>query len=376
VTRTLRAVLGADAAEVLGWSRAAGVSGSWRRAAGPGLVGTAVLDAEPDTLVGYALAAGDVVEVTDAQTETRFRPTPLFAAQGVRSGVTVPIGTPAVGCWARTRRGRGRSAGGGHVPASRGGAGERRDGRHGLLRDVQARPLSRPARERRRAVFVAAPDGRLSEVNPRACELTGYDRDELLSLALDDLVPPDDRPALATALGGLRPHDTTVAERQVLGVGCRVVDVECAARGLPEGGFLVSLRDISERKALQAQLARAQKLEGMGALAGGVAHELNNALTVIGGCAHLLKRDLQAGVPHAPDLDDILGAAARAQAVTRQLLAFSRRQVLDPRVVPVNDLITGVRAVLDRLLRADVELALDLHADAGLVRVDPGHWSR
>jgi PAS domain S-box-containing protein len=374
VARTLRAALGTDSAQVLelepGGAHLRLVAGAGWPA---GLAGT-VVEAAPDTLAGHALVAGDVVEMTDAGTERRFRATPLFEAQGMRSGMTAPIGTPPVGLLgvqSRVPRSFGASA----APFLRAVATlvSATMDRHALLRDVRAsearyRGLLENATE---AVFVAGPDGRLREVNPRACELTGYHRDALLALALDDLVPADDRPGFAAALGGLAPQDALLSERTVLGAD-RPIEVECGVRVLPEGGYLVSLRDVSERKALQAQLVQAQRLEGMGALAGGVAHELNNALSVIGGCAHLLKRDLATDTPQPADLDDILAAAGRAQAVTRQLLAFSRRQVLDPRIVPVNDLLVGMRAVLEQVLRADVALVTDFQPDAGAVRVDPG----
>jgi PAS domain S-box-containing protein len=375
VAQAVRTVLGVDVAEVLELEPGGGRLRLVAAAGWPhGLVGTAVVDAAPDTLAGYALVAGDVV-VTDAECETRFGPAPLLAAQGVRAGATAPIDAPAVGLLGAHVRGP-RTFGAAEVSFLRAVAtlvGAAMD-RHALLRDVRAnearyRGLLENAAE---AVFVAAPDGRLREVNPRACELTGYDRDALLARPLDDLFAPADRPTLAAVLGGLGSHDAAIAERAVLAADGRLIDVECAARSLPDGGFLVSLRDVTERRALQAQLVQAQKLEGMGALAGGVAHELNNALSVIGGCAHLLQRDLEAGTPHPADLDDILAAAGRAQAVTRQLLAFSRRLPLDPQVVSVADLVGGMRAVLERLLRADVELAWDVQPGTGAVRVDPG----
>src|SRR2546422_6097831 len=110
--------------------------------------------------------------------------------------------------------------------------------------------------------------------------------------------------------------------------------------------------DITERKALEMQLLQAQKMEAVGLLAGGVAHDFNNVLTAIAGYAELLREDLPGDDARRGDLEEILRATDRAAALTRQLLAFSRRQVLAPRVLDLNTVVASVDNMLRRFIRA------------------------
>jgi nitrogen-specific signal transduction histidine kinase len=130
--------------------------------------------------------------------------------------------------------------------------------------------------------------------------------------------------------------------------------------------------DITERKQLQQQLIQSQKMEAVGRLAGGVAHDFNNLLTAIFGYAELLTEELPEGSPARKDVEEIRKASERAASLTRQLLAFSRQQVLQPVVLSVNDLVEDVEKMLRRLIGADVELRTALAPDAGNVRADPG----
>ena len=127
-----------------------------------------------------------------------------------------------------------------------------------------------------------------------------------------------------------------------------------------------------ERVQLQRQLAQAQKLEAIGRLAGGVAHDFNNVLTAILGSAELLLLDTPAGADAREEVEIIRDAAVRAQELIRQLLAFSARQVLQPAVVDLNDLIKNLGRMLRRLIGEDLVLTTELADDLGAVRVDPG----
>ena len=130
--------------------------------------------------------------------------------------------------------------------------------------------------------------------------------------------------------------------------------------------------NITERKALEMQLLQAQKMEAVGLLAGGVAHDFNNVLTAIAGYAELLREDLPGDDARRGDLEEILRATDRAATLTRQLLAFSRRQVLAPRVLDLNTVVASVDNMLRRLIGADVALRTALASDLGAVRADPG----
>ena len=127
-----------------------------------------------------------------------------------------------------------------------------------------------------------------------------------------------------------------------------------------------------DRRRLEQQLQEAQKLEAVGKLAGGVAHDFNNVLTAILGSAELLLLDSPPGAPTREELDIIRGAATRAQDLIRQLLAFSARQVLQPVVLDLNHLVKNVGKMLRRLIGEDIKLVSDLAPELAAVRADPG----
>jgi two-component system cell cycle sensor histidine kinase/response regulator CckA len=131
-------------------------------------------------------------------------------------------------------------------------------------------------------------------------------------------------------------------------------------------------RDVTEQRRLEGQLLHAQKMEAIGRLAGGVAHDFNNLLTVILSYSDLLLEDLPPEAGGRDDVAEIRKAAVAASSLTRQLLAFSRQQVLEPRVLDVNAVVASTEKLLTRLLGEDVRLATTLAPDLGAVKVDPG----
>ena len=137
-------------------------------------------------------------------------------------------------------------------------------------------------------------------------------------------------------------------------------------------GVLGVYQDITERKKLEEQLRQAQKMEAVGQLAGGIAHDFNNLLTVINGFSQVTLDLLGEEDPARPLVDEIFRAGTRAAGLTRQLLAFSRRQVLEPRVVDLNAHVAETERLLRRLIGEDVILSTSLAPDVGRVRVDPG----
>jgi two-component system cell cycle sensor histidine kinase/response regulator CckA len=136
-------------------------------------------------------------------------------------------------------------------------------------------------------------------------------------------------------------------------------------------GVGIAVTDVSEVKALEEQLLQAQKMEAVGRLAGGVAHDFNNLLTVINSYAELILFDPDMAKGHG-EVEEIRGAAARAAKLTRQLLAFSRRQALEPRILNPNDVLRGVESLLRRLLDGNVKMTTKLSTETPLIRVDPG----
>lgn len=350
------------------------------------------------------------------------------------------------------------------------------------------------------AVFVADPDGRFIDVNPRACELTGYTREELLQLTTADTYPQKQRERARARLRELRSGAEPRYERPLRRKDGGEIMVEVSARSLPDGRLLATLRDVTERnlneqalresearfrqlaehireaffvvdiqeqrtvyisptwseiwgrplsegyarpeawmeavhpedrprliagrqqlargepnidtfrvvrpdgsvrwvrgrafpirnekgevyriagvseditelKQTELQLLQAQKMEAVGRLAGGVAHDFNNLLTVIMSYSDLLAEGFAEGSHERADLAEIRKAGAQAASLTNQLLAFSRQQMLEPIVLDLNDLLTDVRKMLQRVIGEDVELALRLTPDIGNVRADPG----
>jgi PAS domain S-box-containing protein len=138
-------------------------------------------------------------------------------------------------------------------------------------------------------------------------------------------------------------------------------------------GFVAANRDVTERVSLENQLKQAQKLEGIGRLAGGVAHDFNNLLTVINGYSEMGLGQLPEGDPLRNLLTEIRGAGERAAGLTRQLLAFSRKQVIEPHPVNLNDLILESSKMLGRIVGEDIEIVTNLDREAGYVMADPGH---
>jgi PAS domain S-box-containing protein len=207
----------------------------------------------------------------------------------------------------------------------------------------------------------------------------GYASKEDL-LALPDIgrelyVDPEDRERVKRRLerhGFLRNEEVTLRRRD----GGRITALESAWVIRDAGGRIVAYRgmlhDISERRRLERRLWQAERLESVGKLAGGVAHDFNNLLTVIQGNAELLLDDLPQEDRRRRPLEEICGAAARANTLTSRLLAFGRRQVLLPEVMNLNEIVGETEAMLGRLIGEDIELSTDLAPQIRCVRADPG----
>jgi PAS domain S-box-containing protein len=221
--------------------------------------------------------------------------------------------------------------------------------------------------------------------SPSAIEALGWSAEEVLGRSVAELgiVHPDDFPQVARERQRLT-VETSGSARVVARFRTRVGGwrlMEALARNLLDdpavNGFVVNLRDITEQHRLEEQLRQAQKLESVGRLAGGIAHDFNNLLTVIMSCCEALQHDLGAGRPVAPeDLDEIQGEGARASELTRQLLAFARRQVIAPVPLDLNRVVSGSERLLRRLLGEDIDLVVHMQAHLWTAFCDPGQMEQ
>ncbi len=222
------------------------------------------------------------------------------------------------------------------------------------------------------------PEFRFTFVSKRAEAILGYPPDRWLKdLTWQDLIHPDDLDyvlSLCTrAIEEKRNHEI---EYRVLAADGRVEWVRHIATVIVEQDHPVAVRgvllDITERKNLELQFHQSQKMEAIGRLAGGIAHDFNNLLTVITGYSQLLLDRISHDDANRNDLDEIKRAGRRATILTQQLLAFSRRQVLMPKVLDLNGIISGMDQMLQRLIGVDVHLVTILESGLWAVKADPG----
>ena len=260
-----------------------------------------------------------------------------------------------------------------------------------ISRRKQIEAMVRESEERFRNAFshaatgiaIADPDQRLISVNKAYAALTGYSEAELIGRRFLDITHPDDiepqRAALVDLIAGRRA--SVVLEKRYIRKDSSIVWARNSISRQLAGGAvnLVSIcEDITERKKAEAdrqrlheQLLHAQKMEAVGRLAGGIAHDFNNLLTVILGYGAIVRRKLEEG-ELAGHVDQILSSADRAASLTNQLLAFSRKQMLQPRRINLNDELRSMEEMIRRLIGEDVNLVIDLDPELGAVQADPG----
>ena len=246
----------------------------------------------------------------------------------------------------------------------------------------QAELALRESEERYRMLFEHNPQPmwvydkatlRFLAVNDSAVRLYGYSRDEFLAMTIEEIRPAEDVPAMRAAVNapptGVPRHWRHRNSRGEL------IDVEVTTNEIVFGGRparMVLAVDVTERLAAETAMRQHQRLEAVGRLAGGVAHDFNNMLTAITGYGEMLRANLPAGDTELQtDVTEILKAAERAAALTRQLLAFSRQQVLQPRLVCLNDSVRDMENMVRRLIGEDVRMTIRLDPALAQIRADP-----
>jgi two-component system cell cycle sensor histidine kinase/response regulator CckA len=220
---------------------------------------------------------------------------------------------------------------------------------------------------------------RFLAVNDAATRHYGYSREEFLSMTLRDIRPPDEVAAFDEQVRRRRgwperKFNLLRAWKHRRKDGS-IVEVEVSVSAIrfeERDAWLALAIDVTEKNRLEAQLLQAQKMESVGRLAGGIAHDFNNLLGVITGYGELARRQLAPGSPVRGRLDEMLKATARAADLTKQLLAFSRKQVLQPRVVNLNAVTVDTERMLRRLIGEHIQLVTVYADQLGHVRADPG----
>jgi PAS domain S-box-containing protein len=221
-------------------------------------------------------------------------------------------------------------------------------------------------------IFRSTADGRFVSVNRALVEMLGYQTEaELLrlNLARDVYASPDDRQRV------LREHAGAVVETDWKRKDGSLITVRLKGRivDVPEGPFYdVVVEDITQRRSLETQLAAIQRVETLGRFAGGIAHDFNNILTVIIGFSQSLLDDEGLEGLHRTDVQQISRAAGRAADLTRQILAFSRKQILQPVNVDLNQVLVETRALLRRIITENIALEMTLCDSPALINADPG----
>jgi PAS domain S-box-containing protein len=263
----------------------------------------------------------------------------------------------------------------------------------GVMRDVTDRVRAEEALRASEARFsrlyesgivgiaIADVQGGLLEANDAYLGMLGYSREDLVAgrVAWSQMTPPEwqsaDETAVAelAATGVARPWEKELVRKD----GSRVpILIGVAMLDYPK--CIAFASDLSDRKRAEKalderneQLRQAQKMEAIGRLAGGIAHDFNNVLSVILSYGDMLLAEMKPGEPMRADVEEITTAGKRATALTRQLLMFSRQQVLEPRVLDLNEVLTSINNMLQRILGADVDLVSLPGKPLGRVRVDP-----
>ena len=222
-------------------------------------------------------------------------------------------------------------------------------------------------------------DAKLRFWSPSSTEVLGWAAEEVLGRSLFDYVHEDDRQAVlsvfSTALA--KPGMTAGVSTRFRHKNGSWRLVEAVGRNLVEDpavqGVVVNSRDVTDQRRLEEQYQQSQKLESIGRLAGGVAHDFNNMLTIILSYTEEMKAEIAAGKPvELEEVEAIHDAGRRAGGLTRQLLAFARRQVIRPVVLDLNALVRGCEKLLRRVLGEDIELRTNLQEDLWHVHCDPG----
>ncbi len=258
----------------------------------------------------------------------------------------------------------------------------------GVLRDVTERKLAaeslRASEERFRKMAESIHDGltivqdrRVVYLNDRVCEIFGYSREELMHKTGLELAAPEDRERIRQIQQQVMSGGETLSELEFWIVrpnGERRCVRNRYSLGHSDQGaslYYIATTDVTEHRIMEERLRQSAKMEAVGRLAGGIAHDFNNLLTAIGGYTDLLLGERTLPFSMRDDLNQIKEAADRAAALTRQLLAFSRKTILQPQALNLNQVLANMESILRRLIGEQIDLVIVPDANLGLTQADP-----
>jgi len=251
----------------------------------------------------------------------------------------------------------------------------------------QAEEALRESEEKYRTILESIEDGyfevdltgNFKFFNDSMCKIRGYSKDELIVMNNRDYMDPETSKKVYEIFNRVYKTGESVkgVEWESIRKDGSKIYSESSISLMKDSkdqpiGFQGIVRDITERKNLEKQLIQSQKMEAVGRLAGGVAHDFNNLMTIVIGNADMLLMSLTKDDPLREDVEEIKKAGGRSTSLTRQLLAFSRRQVLQPMVLNLNTVLAETDKMLRRLIGEDLEMATILESELGKVNIDPG----
>ena len=219
--------------------------------------------------------------------------------------------------------------------------------------------------------IVVSDGGTIIDCNEQYAQLFGLTPKEVLGRSVLDFVAPEHHAMVSERI---RSGDEQSYEHRALLPDGSVLLVEVHGRTIPQAGRTIrvtAVRDVTSHRRFEEEIRQGQKMEAVGRLAGGIAHDFNNVLTVIKGYSQLVAMQLQDERLRS-QVEEIKQAAERAGLMTQRLLAFGRKQPLQPQVLDLNAAITGMEKMLRRLIRADIQFDFDLQPGLGQIKVDPG----
>jgi PAS domain S-box-containing protein len=221
-------------------------------------------------------------------------------------------------------------------------------------------------------IFSTDAHGRLTDANSRGCDMLGLDRDAALGLGLADLAESRDRDRVRSLVRDLPSGEAAISSWHVQRAGGGATfPAEVSIKRLDDGRIQAFVRDVTERLALEEQLRQSQKMEAVGLLAGGIAHDFNNLLTAIIGHSDFALTRLPQDHKVRTDIVEVVKAASRAADLTRKLLAFARKQLVEPKLLDMHDLVLNIENMLKRVLGEHIELTIRSEGEPWMVTVDP-----